>query len=72
MVPSPPLIEVMTPEVPLPDSPSVDGQVWEASSFQAPSPAFDRYSVKFCVVPESSERWTVWMASSGSVTPEFC
>jgi hypothetical protein len=28
--------------------------------------------VKLFVVPDSSERWTVAMAESGSFTPEFC
>ena len=43
----------------------------------APSPSFHcgdaavRYVVKFCVVPDESERRQIWMPVLGSVTPEF-
>src|SRR5487761_122908 len=52
---------------------AVDGHlmVLALPSFQTLGAAFVRYSEKFCVVPEESERTAVVIAVDGRVTPGF-
>ena len=60
-----------TPDPPFAASPTAYGKVWLAGLSHTPPEVAERYSVKFCVVPESSERCTTEMAASGRVTPSF-
>src|SRR5689334_24456846 len=55
-----------TPEVPFAASPTWNGKVWEAGAVQTSAALAARYSVKFCVVPESSERCTTVIGADGS------
>jgi hypothetical protein len=57
--------------VPSAFSPVLFGQVSSGGAVQAPSEVFDSQSVKFAVVPESSERCTAVIAVSGRSTPSF-
>src|ERR1700709_441161 len=67
IVPLPPLTAATMPEVWLAPSPDLIGHTLSAGNFHAPSPAFSRYSVKFFVVPDSSERCTGAIAVLGSL-----
>ncbi len=66
MVPFPPSIAPTTPEVPCAASPPGTGQSPETSKVHTSGAVAARYSAKFSVVPDSSERLTGVMARSGS------
>src|SRR5690625_6966158 len=72
MVPLPPSTVEIMPEVPLPDWPPEIGQVSTGPWVQASAAVSERYSVKFSVVPESSERWTGTIGSSGRSASGLC
>jgi anti-sigma factor RsiW len=65
------LIVCTTPEVPWADWPPLTGNVCDASYGHAAPALALTHSVKFCVVPESSERCTGVIAVLGSLTPSF-
>src|SRR3954470_12778481 len=65
------LVASATPEVPLAASPTWNGKVCEAGAVQTSGAFAARYSVKFWVVPESSERCTTVIGADGSEAPEF-
>src|SRR5882757_9737641 len=66
MVPSPPVTVCTMPDVCAPDWPPDSGQSPLGSCGQAAGATADRYSVKFSVVPDSSERFTGVIADDGS------
>src|SRR5262245_59138296 len=70
MEPSVALMIEVTPGLPLPPwLPSGHVTVEPAPSFQIEPAAFVRYVVKFCVVPELSERRAIVIFVDGSFTP---
>src|SRR3954465_13267887 len=69
MVPLPLVTAWITPDVPCAPSPPLVGQRLAGSGVQAPLPALLSQSVKFLVVPESSERCTGTIRSPGRFTP---
>ena len=71
MVPLPPSTVEIMPEVPSPDWPPSMGQVSTGPWVQASGAFSERYSVKFSVVAESSERWTGTMSRSGRSASGF-
>src|SRR3954452_12332851 len=69
MVPLPLVTAWITPDVPWAPSPPLTGHRLSGSWDQAPCPALLSHSVKFLLVPESSERWTGTMRSAGRLVP---
>src|ERR1044072_1615870 len=67
MVPVPPWPVWTTPEVPCADWPPLGGQSPLASCGQSAPAVADSHSVKFLVVPDSSERFTGVICVLGSL-----
>src|SRR5512141_2850799 len=61
-----------TPSFPLPPDPTGHWTALSAPTCDDHSALWlDSHEVHTAVVPDSSERWKIWIGSSGSVTPGF-
>src|SRR6478735_2454972 len=71
MEPSTAFTWLAMPEEPDAAWPPGAGHFFSASYFQSLGAAAFRYLPRFCVVPESSERWKAWIGLSGSFAPSL-